>query len=307
MAPNEGGWTSLVVQGGQVVGYGWATGEAVLRFVPMSLTITKTVPQTQYLPGAAVPWTVRTAISGAAGGSTMLGIVVTDTLPADLEYDAACTAAALPAGVSVSYNAATRVITFGLGDRQVPVNANAVQLPDLTVCTRVNDLAQPGDTLTNTARASAVNSDNAPTVTRAIQVNGSGRLAISKSVDKPFVAAGEQYTWSLRWGNTSTVLAFAPPDVIDVLPWNGDSGGGSPRDQFATDFTGTSQITGALPLPTLHAAEGPDRWPARGTTRAPRRRPSATTRATRPMPTRRRRVDCGRPRRRSAPDQASRP
>ena len=51
-----------------------------------------------------MPWTIRTAINGATGGSTMLNIVVDDTLPADLRYDAACTQAALPAGVSVSYN-----------------------------------------------------------------------------------------------------------------------------------------------------------------------------------------------------------
>ena len=237
----------------------------------------------------------------------MLGIVVTDTLPADLEYDAACTAAALPAGVSVSYNAATRVITFALGDRQVPLNANCVQLPDLTVCTVVNDLAQPGDTLTNSARASAVNSDNAPTVTRAIQVNGSGRLAISKSVDKPFVASGSSTRGRCDGATRRRSSPFAPPDVIDVLPWNGDSGGGSPRDQFATDFTGTSQITGALATANVHA--GRDRLGGRHLVllERPSRRPSATTRATRPTPTRRRRVDCGRRRPRSAPDQASRP
>lgn len=250
---NEGGWPAGTTAAE------WGTVARQVPFAGMSLGIQKTVTPTQYLPGDSVVWDFNVWVDRATVGATLNDLQLVDTVPANLHFDLACTQSLLPPGVTVAYNATTRQVTFLAGN--VPItraplqnifNANTGIAPRLRLCTTVDSLAQPGDTYVNSVRATAANAENQPTATATIQVVGSGQMGISKQVDKPLVASGETYSWSLDWGNTSTVLAFQPPDVIDVLPWNGD---GAPdalsgRDQFATDYVGTSRITGALAPPT---------------------------------------------------------
>ena len=81
------------------------------------------------------------------------------------------------------------------------------------------------------------------------------------SVENPFpchhhmLASGDRYDWSLEWGNTSQMIPFQAPDVIDVLPWNGDFAVGSlsKRDQYATDFQGSARLIGELSAPVFLA------------------------------------------------------
>ena len=56
----------------------------------------------------------------------------------------------------------------------------------------------------------------------------------------------------MEWGNTSTAIAFQAPDVIDVLPWNGDGNpaSGSARSQFESSYTGLAMLTRFLEAPT---------------------------------------------------------
>jgi len=246
LIPNEGGWTDPGASDG------WSTNEAVLDFIPLQLSVTKSSPRNQYLPGEAVPWTLRPRIEYAGSGAVALGVTVTDILPANLLYDATCTEAALPSGVTVSYNPATRTVVFGMGDREVPEGATELVLPPLTVCSTVSPLAKPASTLTNTVWMSAPNASNKAGHSASIQVNGTGELSIQKSVDRSLITSGQTFTWSLDWANTSAVVDFAAPDLIDVLPWNGDAAAGSlsRRNQYSSDFHGTARLTGALAQPT---------------------------------------------------------
>lgn len=249
---NAGGW--LTSDGG------WATTVRERRFEGPQLVVEKTVTPTQYLPGTGAVWNLNVLADRTAAGMTMLDVKVVDTIPADLHFDAACTQARLPEGVTMSYDAVARQVTFSGGD--VPIvstgtnqwifHPTASGARHLQICTTVDSLAQPGDEYVNTMQATAANSTNAPTDTATIQVVGSGQLGISKTVDKPYVASGDEYSWSLDWGNTSTVLSFQAPDVIDVLPWNGDGAAGalSRRDQFASEYTGLAHLTGPLAAPT---------------------------------------------------------
>ncbi|MEF3404910.1 DUF7507 domain-containing protein [Agromyces sp. CCNWLW203] len=248
---NAGGWPTA--------GDGWATTLRERRFEGPQLQVDKTVAPAQYLPGDTAVWNLNVLADRTFAGMTMLDVRVVDTMPADLHFDAACTQARLPAGVTMSYDQATRQVTFLGGDvdivstgtNQWIFHPTAAGARHLQICTTVDTLAQPGETYMNTMQATAANSTNAPTDTATIQVVGSGQMGISKNVDTPFVASGEDYSWSLDWGNTSTVLSFQAPDVIDVLPWNGDGAADalSRRDQFATDYTGLVQLTGALDAP----------------------------------------------------------
>jgi hypothetical protein len=249
---NVGGWPTG--SSGQT----WGTGPREMYFTGMVLGLWKTVTPTQYLPGAGAVWDLNLSVDRATVGATLHGLQVVDTIPNGLHLDQACTRDLLPAGVTLSYDPTSRRATFHVAD--VPIVTAPTQwiyhasngAPRLRVCTTVDTLAQPGDTYVNTAEASAANAENQPTGAATIQVVGSGQLGITKAVDKQLVASGEQYSWSLEWGNTSTVIAFQPPDVIDVLPWNGDRdpASGSPRSQYASDYTGTTRLTGPLAAPT---------------------------------------------------------
>ncbi|WP_308291683.1 DUF7507 domain-containing protein [Microbacterium jejuense] len=249
---NAGGWPTA--------GSGWATTLRERRFEGPELAVDKTVSPTQYLPGGTAIWDLNVLANRTFAGMTMLDVAVVDTIPPDLHFDPVCTQARLPQGVTMSYDAATRKVTFLGGD--VPIVSTGVNqwifhptaagARHLQICTTVDTLAQPGETYVNTMQATATNSTNAPTDTATIQVVGSGQMGISKRVDKPFVASGEEYSWTLDWGNTSTVLTFQAPDVIDVLPWNGDGAGGalSRRDQYSSDYQGLAQLVGPLSAPT---------------------------------------------------------
>lgn len=253
---NTGGWPTDTDRGT------WTTTQAELRYAGMSLTVGKTRSQASYLPGQTAVWNLTVGITNGVVGGTMRDLRLVDRLPEGLDYDPACTEAALPAGVTASYQPVNREVTFRLGDIPVTSIVQPVYTAasPLRLCTTVQALAQPGDTYVNTVQALADNSENAPTANATISATGSGQLGLIKSVDKPYVASGETYRWSLEWGNTSTEIAFRPTDIIDVLPWNGDgeAGSGSQRTQYASDFTGLARLAGPLTAPTyVRGATGP--------------------------------------------------
>ncbi|MGA7149009.1 MAG: SdrD B-like domain-containing protein, partial [Microbacterium sp.] len=254
-------------------GESWRAVGRNMIYRGMILATYKSATPTQYLPGSTVIWDLSTQAQRTTTGATMLDVRVVDTIPAGLTIDLPCTRDLLPAGVTLSYDPATRQATFRAGDiaiTRAPNQwlfhiTNAEGAPRLRLCTTVGTLAQPGDSYVNTVQATAANSENAPTATASIQIVGSGQMGITKEVDRAFVASGEQYNWTLEWGNTSTVVAFQSPDVIDVLPWNGDGGpgSGSPRAQYDSAYTGTARLTGPLAAPTyVRGATGavPGTW-----------------------------------------------
>lgn len=247
---NTGGWTT-----GD--GSTWSILEREMRFNAMSLGVGKTVERPQYLPGETAVWNFTlNVVNGEAGvGAVMNGVRLVDTIPIGLTYDAACTQSRLPDGVVATYDPVTRQITFLVGDVEViqsPTQAVFTAADPLQLCTTVSQLAQPGDTYVNGVQATAENSANAPTAQSSLRVTGAGQLGVDKDVDKPYVASGEEYVWSIDWANTSQNISFLPVDMIDVLPWVGDGEDGalSERIQFGSDYTGTVGLEGALAPPT---------------------------------------------------------
>jgi hypothetical protein len=247
LVTNVGGWTDRNAEG-------WSTVTRQVPFQGMILGITKSVGQPQYLPGDRTIWSITANIQQAEPGALMEDVRIVDTLPPGSDYDAACTADLLPDGVSVTFDPQANQLIFDIGDVRTDAATHWIfggGKPVLQICTRVSTLAQPGDLHRNTVQITARNSANAPTAAAQMQIAGPGQLGVAKSVDKPYVASGETYTWSLEWANTSTIADFMPTDVIDVLPWNGDGaeGVGSKRDQLASDFDGVAQLTGPLEAP----------------------------------------------------------
>lgn len=259
---NEGGWPSGHT--GSVWGGEWSTVERQVTTVGPGLAIEKTVSPNTYLPGDTVTWNLNTYASRVHEGETMVNVRVADTIPAGLEYNPTCTKGLLPEGVTVSYDALARQVTFHAGNivmEGVQPNGNKWMFHQntttdssrgpLKICTDVSLLAQPGTSYVNHDQVMADNTAERPSAQATILVVGTGKLGIEKQVDKPYVASGETYTWSLEWGNTSTNIPYQAPDVIDVLPWNGDHAAGSlsKRAQYATKYQGATQLLGALDLP----------------------------------------------------------
>ena len=258
---NIGGWST------GPRGDNWATMQQELRYQGLLLIVAKSVGQSTYLPGQDAIWNLSVGVNAAPVGAVVENLRLVDTVPTGLIYNEACTRSRLPAGVTVTYNAATREVTFLLGDITttaanywIRTGATALQL-----CATLETVAQPGDTYVNQVQATSSSAENAPVATATTTATGSGQLGLVKSVDKAFVASGEPYTWSLDWANTSTVISFQPPDLIDVLPFNGDGdpASGSARGQYASDYEGLSQLTGPLAAPTyVRGATGtvPGTW-----------------------------------------------
>ncbi|MEF3404914.1 DUF7507 domain-containing protein [Agromyces sp. CCNWLW203] len=258
---NIGGWST------GPRGDNWATMQQELRYQGLQLIVAKSAGQATYLPGQDAIWNLSVGVNNAPIGAVVENLRLVDTVPVGLIYNEACTRSRLPAGVTVSYNAATREVTFLLGDITttaanywIRTGATALQL-----CATLETVAQPGDSYVNQVQAMSDSAENAPTANATTTATGSGQLGLVKNVDKPFVASGEEYTWSLDWANTSTVIAFQPTDLIDVLPWNGDGdpAAGSARGQYASDYEGTAELTGALAAPTyIRGATGnvPGTW-----------------------------------------------
>ncbi|MDW4571996.1 SdrD B-like domain-containing protein [Microbacterium sp. M3] len=262
---NVGGWPSGNAGGNW--GSGWSIGARDLVTVGPGLQVEKNVTPNTYLPGDTVTWNLNARAVFAYNGQTIYNVRLVDTIPQGLEFNLACTRNLLPAGVTVAYDAVARQVTFAAGDVLLErVGGTGAQWMfhqsdasaargALKICTDVSELAQPGTNYINRVQLSADNSSDRPSAQATILVVGTGKLGIEKHVDKPYVASGDRYDWSLEWGNTSQMIPFQAPDVIDVLPWNGDFAVGSlsKRDQYATDFQGSARLIGELAPPVFLA------------------------------------------------------
>ncbi len=242
--PNFGGWTDPAALDG------WSTNPARAPFQNVDISITKSRPAATYAPGQTVPWTIVPRFNGAAVGSTVHDVRVLDTLPSGVSYDPVCTAAALPANVTVDYNPVARVVTLFYGDRIA--TAQNMNLPTATLCTTVSSLTFPGTVVTNRVQMSTPDAPTQPVATASVTIVGSGQLAVEKSVDTPLIESGDTYTWKLTWANTSGQVDMLAPDVIDVLPWNGDGDPGSlsRRALIPSSYAGAHGLSGPLAQPT---------------------------------------------------------
>jgi uncharacterized repeat protein (TIGR01451 family) len=260
--PNVGSWDTPQNTAAPV-----SSQTAAVAYLAYQLGLDKTVNTgVSYQPGSQVQWLITPKVTQGVAQRQITGVTVTDVVPPNTVYNPACTNAGLPPGVNAALNLATNTVTFTYTNTYV-VNPTLPQnLPTVMLCTDILSTVNPGTQISNSAR---VISNEAPATvtsnTSTINVGGAGRLAISKSVSKPVISSGDTYSWGLRWTNNSPV-SFAAPQIIDVLPYNGDgsSGASSQRLTGSSSFAGTNVLTGALAQP-LYAAGSTSTGPAAGT------------------------------------------
>jgi uncharacterized repeat protein (TIGR01451 family) len=168
---------------------------------PVPVSITKDDGVT--VVGAGQELTYTLTASNAAAVSDATGVVVTDTLPAQLVFVAASDAG--------SYDDATRTVSWNLGT--LPAGGQRT----LTVTATVSDDVAPGAALTNTATITTEHGCFDPAACTSGDVDHTPDVAIAKDDGRTVVGAGEQLEYEITavnraaWEATGTV-------VSDVLP-----------------------------------------------------------------------------------------
>ncbi|MCY7417364.1 MAG: hypothetical protein LH650_02510, partial [Chloroflexi bacterium] len=246
-----------------------ATGDQGDRLIMSraQVRLIKDAPFTTTEAGNPIVWTLRPSVVAGTVDGIASDVTVTDVLPEGLTFDQDCTQAGLPAGVTignVDYDtplAGQTTVRFELGDR---VGGEAIA--PISLCTDTDPFFPPNFDVINTA---TVASRNAPSPLRLRRDTATVRLlqqasfSIAKVVDRRVDLQDDDQVWSFRWANFSTNLPFANIDVIDVFPFNGDGDpdAGAPRNNVASDFQGTLNLTGPLDQPVrqpLDRAAEPD-------------------------------------------------
>ncbi len=191
--------------------------------------------------GEHILWSLHPAATSLSSAASADEIEVIDVLPAYTSFDPTCTAP-LPPGVGGPTivdgpGAGETTMTWTLGH----VETN-VELPVIEVCTLTDPFAPPRHLISNTAMIDSAN-NSAPLAsksdTRSVRLIQVGGLVVRKSVDQSTDFKNDDQLWNLKWGNLSEQVPFAPTDVIDVFPWDGDTLGSlSERENVVSSFDG---------------------------------------------------------------------
>lgn len=214
------------------------------------------------LAGEQVNWTLEPQVisESSFGTPTATNVIITDVLPNFTTYNSSCSdTPAFYSGPAVSFNtpaAGQTTLTWTAGDV-----AAGTPMPIITICTDTAQLAPAPVDVTNDVEITA---DNVPFVPgfqrdrRTVRLLQTARFAVQKAVDQSFDFQDQDQVWTLTWKNTSETVTLAPPDVIDVLPYNGDAELDAPgqRETFASSYAGTLGLASwppAAPVVTLDA------------------------------------------------------
>ncbi|WP_219950148.1 isopeptide-forming domain-containing fimbrial protein [Salinibacterium sp. M195] len=200
----------------------------ILRVVGVTPDLQKSVDSTVLASGAPATFTLAYSANGASAPATVDDYTIVDNLPAGLTYVAG---SGSPEPV-VTTDSGHQVLTWVLDG--VATNAEHT----ISYQARANDSATPGQRLTNTATAT-VQSRTSAEASAVVTIAIGGRTIIGKSADQALIpnVAGDgvgsgSWTITLR-SEDPTAQTFT--DVIDILPYNGDSRG--------TSITGTYAVT----------------------------------------------------------------
>lgn len=198
--------------------------------------------------GDQMMWSLHPSVSAASDDAVAEDVTITDVIPQYASYSAACSPE-LPDGVSGpevrldTPNPGETTLVYRYDD-PVPVN---VALEPISVCTDTDPFTPTPIDIVNEVKIEASNvTYNAiyQEDERTVGLVQAGRFAVRKSVDFSLDFQNDEQVWSLRWGNTSGQITFAPPDVIDVFPFNGDGRGAlAEREVYESKFTGSLVLT----------------------------------------------------------------
>lgn len=184
----------------------------------------------------------------ASGAADLTNVTVTDVLPAELDYDAVCTAgiSAYPPPI-VSNNtpaAGQTTLRWNLGT----VSPNG-DLDPIDFCVTSSPLAPDGTNAVNRTEISATEDSSTQaqrSASATVVLSQVGEFRVIKSVDSPLDPLDNNQIYTLEWLNSSDFVTLDANVVIDVFPHNDDEvgeGGLAPRNP-GSDYTGTLELVG---------------------------------------------------------------
>ncbi|MHA3724095.1 DUF7927 domain-containing protein [Leucobacter sp. HY1910] len=200
------------------------------------------------LAGTPVIWeTVAGVSANSATPALVKNVVVTQTLPKHVTYNAEMTAltrGGTPATTAVVNPDGTTTLTWLIGD----VTPNE-KLPSRIIYTDTDALTPASTALVSSAKITGdtlvplkAHADD-HTVTLAQD----GKLQLQKSVDQTLDLQNDTQAYTLKVKNFSQNLSILPVTVIEVLPYNGDAKNQANVNRTpASDFAGTSGLTGPV-------------------------------------------------------------
>ncbi len=212
----------------------------------------------QVSAGQRVMWSLHPAVTAISDGAIANNVTVTDVLPRYIALDRGCQASQpMPPGVTLASitpgpGTGETTLVFELGDREVnqPIGA-------IPVCTRSDSFAPPSTDVVNRVEIDSdgdVSPASSRSDDRAIRILQTGAFAVDKTVDAPLELQNSTQTWTIGWQNLSQSLPFAPPDAIDVLPYNGDFGNAlNGRSEFDSVFSSSIGLTAFMTQPNTNS------------------------------------------------------
>jgi uncharacterized repeat protein (TIGR01451 family) len=233
-----------------------------VTIVGSRVRITKEADRAAVAVGGEVNWTLKPVIGApqAAGNNIATEVVITDTLPAELKYQAGSASCERGAGAlggcepdTLTNNAdGTTTLVWNFGNRV----ANVAVAPITFKTDVVNDAPDGVNAENKVTIASA--EDNSPLFDAArpesdrsdfksVTLNNPKAFSVAKLLVTPIVEVNDDIAFDLRYTNTSAA-GYSTTDFIDWLPWNGDSRtppsafSGTSKLKSFTKTTGTQDV-----------------------------------------------------------------
>ncbi|MEJ2558365.1 MAG: PKD domain-containing protein, partial [Anaerolineae bacterium] len=211
VTPHLADGTQIVNQAYRVVGgsaYNRSGGAPVLLTVeaPAVLSITKTASHDPVRPGDWLTYTLTISNDAAAPGPA-LGVIISDTLPADVVYQSM---GFVPPASGVFTPTASPLLVWQLADPISPGGRSQV-----TATVRVTSPLAADMLLANTYAVTAANLAAPVSGTTTTAVTSSNSISLHKTVAPAIVAAGGTVTYTITLTNSGDGLATAA--LTDVL------------------------------------------------------------------------------------------
>lgn len=195
--------------------------------------------------GGTVGYVLKPTLTSATGSPEDVEVIIVDILPEGLTYQpgtATFNGSSLEPQLTMNGN--QQVLTWNLGDR-IPNDP----IPNIEFTANVAIDLNTGDELLNSVVISA-EGDPSPedvrTATRSVIVAIPEGMLITKEVNTPLIPLNGQTSFTVNYRNNSQSGPFTEVDLIDILPWNGDSRTGG-RTGEETSFTGTQTFNTVIP------------------------------------------------------------
>ena len=153
--------------------------------------------------------------NGAAATDPWKNVVVTDILPAELDFISVVVVEPASSSIDPEYDPLTGTVTVECGD----IAPEAVVIVEITV--QVNDaaLAKIGDKIKNKVIATSDNDDDQEDEDEKPEIKSKADSSITKEADLTVVHVGDEYTYTITLANSADASeSWKNVEMIDVLP-----------------------------------------------------------------------------------------